>query len=154
MNLGPLERKRRVWFPGNDHSDELSEVNELLSDLTDQLGTGTFKRGTPQRVRLDERIQSLTKRQEVLAALPQEPAGWRYEATGELFSDWWESQDTEARNIWLRQMNFRVVWKSHAEGVSTVVDEFKLDGDLTMDLDADQLFGPIVDVVAELSNLK
>ncbi|SII00002.1 recombinase family protein [Mycobacteroides abscessus] len=154
MNLGPLERKRRVWFPGNDHSDELSEVNELLSDLTDQLGTGTFKRGTPQRVRLDERIQSLTKRQEVLAALPQEPAGWRYEATGELFSDWWESQDTEARNIWLRQMNFRVVWKSHAEGVSTVVDEFKLDGDLTMDLDADQLFGPIVDIARALSNAR
>ncbi len=35
-----------------------------------------------------------------------------------------------------------------------MVDEFKLDGDLTMDLDADQLFGPVVDMVAEFANLK
>jgi len=152
MNLGPLERRQRVWFAGNDHTDELSEVNETLADLTDQRGTGMFKRGTPQRAKLDQRIAALSVRQAELSSTPGEPAGWRYEPTGELFSDWWEAQDTEARNVWLRQMNFRVVWKSHTEGSRTVVDEFRLDGDLTMDLEAGALFGPMVDLVKELTD--
>lgn len=151
-NMGPLERRQRVWFSGNDHTDEVAEVNELLADLTDQLGTGVFKRGTPQRAKLDHRIAALSERQAELSSTPSEPAGWRYEPTGEIFADWWEAQDTEARNVWLRQMNFRVVWKSHTEGSRTTVDEFRLDGDLTMDLDADQLFGPVWDIVSAMSD--
>ncbi|WP_445163219.1 recombinase family protein [Mycobacterium sp. Dal123C01] len=152
QNLGSMERRQRVWFSGNDYTDELTEVNELLADLADQLGMGTFKRGTPQRARLDQRIAALSARQAELSSTPSEPAGWRYEPTGELFSEWWESQDTEARNIWLRQMDFRVVWKSSARGSRTVVDEYRLEGDLTMDLDADWLFGPMADIVGALSD--
>ncbi|MBI3217854.1 MAG: recombinase family protein [Mycobacterium sp.] len=147
-NLGPLERRQRVWRVGNDHTSELDEINELLSDLTGQLGTGAFKRGTPQRERLDKRIHALTERQGELSSVPVEPAGWVYEPTGELFSDWWEEQDTEARNVWLRQMGFRIVWTSHqGDNGRTVLDAFELDGDLTMDLDADQLFGPLGDLM-------
>ena len=137
---------------GNDHTDELSDVNETLADLTDQLGTGMFKRGTPQRAKLDKRIAALSARQSELSFIPSEPAGWRYEPTGELFCDWWEAQTIEARNVWLRQMNFRVVWKSHTEGSRTLVDEFRLDGDLTMDLDADALFGPMVNLVKAMTD--
>lgn len=141
-NMGPLERRQRVWFSGNDHTDELSEVNEVLADLADQLGTGMFKRGTPQRERLDKRIAALTERQAELSSTPSEPAGWRYEPTGELFSDWWEAQDDEAKNIWLRQMGFRWEWSSRSDtNGRIVVDEFKQVGELEMDLDADQLFG-------------
>lgn len=152
QNLGSFERRQRVWFPGEDHSSELQEVNDLLADLTDQIGVGQFKRGTPQRARLDRRIAALSARQAELSATPSEPAGWRYEPTGELFSEWWEASDTEARNVWLRQMGFRAVWRSHSEGTRTVVDEFRLDGDLTMDLDADWLFGPMADIVGALSD--
>lgn len=152
QNLGSFERRQRVWFPGEDHSSELQEVNDLLADLTDQIGVGQFKRGTPQRARLDQRIAALTTRQAELSASPTEPAGWRYEPTGELFSEWWDASDTEARNVWLRQMGFRAVWRSHSEGTRTVVDDFKLDGDLTMDLDADWLFGPMADIVGALSD--
>jgi site-specific DNA recombinase len=151
-NLGPLERRQRVWFAGNDYTDELTEVNNTLADIADQLGTPAFRRGTPQRARLDARIAALSARQAELSSTPTEPAGWRYEPTGELFSDWWEASDNEARNVWLRQMDFRVVWKSHSEGTRTVVDDFRLDGDLTMDLDADWLFGPMADIVTTLSD--
>ncbi|WP_235629825.1 hypothetical protein [Mycolicibacterium novocastrense] len=126
-------------------------MNEALADLTEQLGTRVFKRGTPQRAKLDQRIAALSERQAELAAMPNEPAGWRFEPTGELFSDWWEAPDTEARNVRLRQMGFRVVWTSHTEGSRTVFDDFRLDGDLTMNLDADQLFGPLRDVIKMLS---
>ncbi|WP_079609173.1 recombinase family protein [Mycobacteroides abscessus] len=141
-NMGPLERRQRVWFSGNGHTDELSEINETLADLTDQLGTGMFKRGTPQRERLDKRIAALTARQDELSSIPSEPAGWRYEPTGELFSDWWEQQDDEAKNVWLRQMGFKWEWASHSDDRGrVVVDRFEQVGELDMDLDADQLFG-------------
>lgn len=152
-NFGPLERKTRVWFGGNDHTDELAEVNETLADLADQLGTGAFKRGTPQRERLDKRIAALSARQAELSSTPTQPAGWLYEGTGELFSEWWEDQDTEARNIWLRSMDFRFVWTSHTgDNGRIVLDTFELDGDLTMDLDADTLLGPVADIVRALSD--
>ncbi|UPW09800.1 recombinase family protein [Gordonia terrae] len=152
-NMGPLDRKQRVWFAGEDHTTELDEINDLLSDLTDQLGTAAFKRGTPQRVKLDQRIAALSARQEELSAAPSEPAGWRWESTGELFADWWAEQDVAARNVWLRQMNFRMLWKSHTEASRTVVDEFALDPDneLTMNLDADQLFG-LFALLAEMTS--
>ncbi len=153
QNMGPLERKRRVWFAGNDPTDELSEVNELLADLTDQIGVGTFKRGTPQREKLDQRIASLTTRQAELSSVPAQPAGWRYEPTGELFNDWWNEQEDEAKNIWLRQTGFRYEWSSRSdERGRVVVDSFKQVGDLEMDLDGDQVFGPILDIVAGLSD--
>lgn len=153
QNMGPFERKRRVWFAGNDTTDELAEVNELLSDLTDQIGVGVFKRGTPQRAKLDQRIAALTTRQAELSAVPAQPAGWRYEPTGELFSDWWNEQDDETKNIWLRQSGFRYEWSSHSdERGRVVVDRFKQVGDLEMDLDADQVFGPVLDIMSALSD--
>jgi site-specific DNA recombinase len=54
--LGESERLERVWDSGSDHSAELAEVNETLTDLTSQLGTGVFRSGTPQRVKLNQRI--------------------------------------------------------------------------------------------------
>lgn len=152
-NMGPLERRRRVWFAGNDHTDELSEVNSVLEDLTDQLGVGVFKQGTPQRAKLDQRIAALSARQAELSSVPSQPAGWRFEPTGELFSDWWSDQDDEAKNIWLRQSGFRYEWSSHSDDRGrVVVDRFEQVGELEMDLDGDQAFGPLVDIMAALSD--
>lgn len=153
QSMGPMERKRRVWFAGNDTTDELAEVNELLADLTDQIGVGMFKRGTPQRAKLDQRIAALTTRQAELSSVPAQPAGWRYEPTGEVFSEWWEASDDEAKNIWLRQMCFRYEWVSHSdERGRVVVDRFKQVGDLEMDLDANVLLGPLGDIVTAMSD--
>lgn len=106
--LGDSERLQRVWEQGSDNSDELAEIDELLADLTDQLGTGQFKRGTPQRQRLDERIRMAAEKRDELAALPSKPSGWRWESTGELFGPWWAAQDVASRNAWLRSAGFRV----------------------------------------------
>lgn len=106
--LGDSERLERVWEQGSDNSDELAELDELLADLTDQLGTGQFKRGTPQRQRLDERIRLLADKRAELAAQPSKPSGWRWVSTGELFSAWWAAQDVGSRNAWLRASGVRV----------------------------------------------
>ena len=155
-NMGPLERMRRVWFEGNDHTSELGEINDLLADLTDQLGTPAFKRGTPQRAKLDARIAALSARQDQLSSAPSEPAGWRYEGTGETVAEWWRQATTEERNIWLRSVGLRATWRSHTEGGNakgtggrTVLDDFAVDLGAP-DLDADAL----PEIIAEMAAMK
>lgn len=106
--LGDSERLERVWKHGSDNSDELAELDELLADLTDQLGTGLFKRGTPQRQRLEERIRLASDRRDELAAQPSKPSGWTWAPTGEPFGPWWAAQDVSTRNAWLRSAGVRV----------------------------------------------
>lgn len=106
--LGESERFERVWDSGSDHSEELAEIDGTLADLVDLLGTGNFKAGTPQRLRLDHRITELAARQEELSRQTVKPAGWTWAPTGEKFGDWWARQDTSGRNLWLRSMNIRL----------------------------------------------
>ncbi len=109
--LGDSERlEKKVWEQGgSDSADELAELDELLADLTDQLGTGLFKRGTPpQRQRLEERIRAAAERRDELASQPSKPSGWQWVSTGEPFGPWWASQDANSRNAWLRSAGVRV----------------------------------------------
>ncbi|OBL00876.1 hypothetical protein A5646_20520 [Mycobacterium sp. 1245499.0] len=106
--LGESERLERVWDSGSDHSAELAEVDATLADLVDLVGAGEFKAGTPQRVRLNQRITELAARQEELSKRAVKPAGWTWEPTGEKFGDWWARQDVTGRNVWLRLMNVRL----------------------------------------------
>jgi site-specific DNA recombinase len=113
--LGASERKERVWDSGSDHSAELAEMDSTLTDLVGQLGTGPFKAGTPQRVKLDQRIVELAARHEELSKAETKAAGWTWQPTGELFSQWWERQTTEQRNIWLRTMGVELTWTFDGE---------------------------------------
>ncbi|MBE7158233.1 MAG: recombinase zinc beta ribbon domain-containing protein, partial [Rhodospirillales bacterium] len=147
-HLGPMERRVRVWFSGSDGRGELAEVNELLADLTDQLGTGQFRRGTPQRERLDARIAALTERQGELVAKPVEKPQWVYEGTGETVQQWWERAEPTTRTQWLRDSGVRATWRSSTRNSRTVIDDFTVDLGAP-DLDAGALPGAVADM-AEL----
>lgn len=125
--LGPMERRVRVWFAGNDISGELADVDEALVDLTKQLGSGAFRQGTPQRKQLDSQIEALAKRQEELAAKPVEAPRWVYEGTGETVREWWERSDPATRTAWLQAHGVRVTWRSHTENGRTQLDAFDID---------------------------
>ncbi|WP_167097106.1 recombinase family protein [Mycobacterium sp. DL592] len=114
--LSESERLERVWDSGSDHSAELGEINVTLADLTGLLGAGPYKAGTPQRAKLDERIDALAARQAELSTEKAKPSGWTWQPTGEKFDDWWERQDVTARNIWLRSMGFRLGFSYSPEG--------------------------------------
>lgn len=106
--LGDLERHRKVWDPGEDHAHELSEIDSELTDLTGLIGSPAYRKGTPQRERLDERISRLAQRQDELNALPFRPSGYRYEPTGQKFRDFWGTLDADERNMYLRSMSVRL----------------------------------------------
>ena len=148
-SLGAMERMRRVWFTGNDVVSELSEVREMLADVVELVGTPGYRRGTPQRERLDERIAALSARQAALESTPVEESGWRYEGTGETIAQWWARADLAERTLWLRQSGIRATWQSSTTNGRTTVDDFVVDMG-TPDLDAEVLPGDI----AEMAELK
>jgi site-specific DNA recombinase len=135
--LGDSERLERVWDSGSDHSAELTEIDATLSDLVGLLGSGDFRQGTPQRLRLNERISALAARQAELSKQAVEPAGWVWTPTGEKFGDWWAQQDITAKNVWLRSMNVRLTFDR---------ERFYLDlGDLFKLTEQMNASGPVAD---------
>jgi site-specific DNA recombinase len=106
--LGESERLDKIWDAGDDRSAELDEVDAVLADLAGQIGVGPYRAGTPQRLRLNERIEALAKRQAALSSDVARPAGWVWVGTGEKFGDWWAAQDITAKNVWLREMGVRL----------------------------------------------
>lgn len=120
--FGDSERLERVWDSGSDNSAELAEINETLTDLTGLLGSGDYRAGTPQRIRLGKRISELATRQAELSEATVKPAGWVLETKGGKFADWWEDQDIESQNIWLRSMGIRLTFKNPAGAVHWHVD--------------------------------
>ncbi|BEL40422.1 recombinase family protein [Mycobacteroides abscessus] len=120
--FGDSERLERIWDTGSDHSAELADINEVLEDLTGLLGTGPYKAGTPQRSALDARIAALASRQAELSAEAVRPSGWVWRTTGEMFADWWDNQDTESRNVWLRSMNIKMTYNNSSGAVTWGLD--------------------------------
>jgi site-specific DNA recombinase len=105
--LGDSIRLERVWDSGSDNSAELAEIEARLLDMTDAISTSAFRRGTPQREKLLTMMSEIEARREKLAAQKVKKAGWEWSPTGEMFADWWKSQDVPARNIWLRSNGIR-----------------------------------------------
>jgi site-specific DNA recombinase len=110
--FGESDRLERVWEAGSDHSAELAELDATLADLTGLVGTGPYRAGTAQRETLDRRIEALAARQAALSSEAVRPAGWVWRSTGEKFSVWWDKQDVQARNVWLRSMGIRLEFDS------------------------------------------
>src|SRR5690606_4769879 len=117
--LGDTERMRKVWVKGEDHSAELAEINAQLEDLTDLLLNPVYRRGTPQRARLEANIKALSQRQAALSAPPVRASGYHWETTGERLKDWWTSASTEQRNAWLQEHGVRLTGRKRpGRGVS------------------------------------
>ncbi len=69
-------RMERVWDAGSDHSVELAEVNAELDGAAAYVGTPAFRKGTPQGLKLEARIDALAARQAALSAEVVRPAVW------------------------------------------------------------------------------
>jgi site-specific DNA recombinase len=79
-------------------------------------------------------------------------ARWTWQPTGEKFADWWDRQDTTARNVWLRSMNIRLDFE-YSPGATGPGIHLDL-GDvfeLTRQMNAS---GPVADWQAVLSAMK
>ncbi|SOJ53588.1 hypothetical protein MSIMFB_01088 [Mycobacterium simulans] len=144
--LGDSERLERVWDSGSDHSAELAEVNDILTDLVSLIGTDVYRLGTPQRTQLDARIAGYASRRDELSAQAVKPARWTWRPTGEKFSDWWARQDITGRNVWLRSMGVRLEFDH--ERVHLIL------GELLMMAEQLNPSGPIVDLQQTFADMR
>ncbi|MFD9666062.1 recombinase family protein [Rhodococcus sp. NPDC059968] len=149
--LGRSERRKRVWDKGEDHTEELIEIDHTLTDLVGQLGRGPYRAGTPQRAALDANIEALDKRREELAASTTRPAGWTWQPTGETFRDWWGSLDLEHQNVYLRTMGVKVSFVKPVGGEPDVSVEW---GDIEKMAREVTQVGPIATVTETYATMR
>mgnify|MGYP001948192193 CR=1 FL=1 len=105
--FGDVPRMRRVFVPGDNTAEELAEVEAELADIAALVGTPAFRAGKARET-LDARIRALSARRDELQARPVVEPGYRYEPTGETFSEAWERFTADERNQFLRENGVRL----------------------------------------------
>lgn len=107
-DFGHLEMKRRVFVPGDDTATELAEVEAELNDIAALVGTPAFR--GKARDTLMARIEALSARRDELEARPVQEPGYRFEPTGETFSEHYNGLDNEGKNKFLRDNKVRLTY--------------------------------------------
>ena len=98
-----LPMMRRIEIPARDNSADLRKITESLAQLDAAFGNGQVTAETYGRM-----TAKLEERRDALAAQPATGPGERWEQTGELFSDYYQTLDTEARRQLLLSLSVRV----------------------------------------------
>jgi site-specific DNA recombinase len=87
---------QKVYIPGEDHTEELSQVKTALASVRLERDTGGYDYpGGEQEYR--DRIKALADRRKKLAALPQREATWDLVPTGKTFAQVWQAADVKER---------------------------------------------------------
>lgn len=84
--------KRRVFVPGEDHSEELEQVRATIDRLRRESDAGLIVSADDERVYL-ERMKSLVDRRTELETMPYRPAGWAEIEAPETYAEAWETED-------------------------------------------------------------
>lgn len=123
--VGPLEVQRRVFVPGEDHTEALETAQAAYDDLTQQL---TITKSASGRKRITEQLTTLDSRIAELETLPNRPAAWRYEGTGQTYAELWKTLGDSERGANLREAGVRVMVRRLPSG--TPVAALALPSDL------------------------
>ncbi|AGY36975.1 integrase (S-Int) [Mycobacterium phage Fredward] len=83
---------RRVFVPGEDHTEELEQVRATIERLRRESDAGLIVSAEDERIYL-ERMKSLIDRRTQLEAVPRRAAGWVTEETGQAYREAWETED-------------------------------------------------------------
>jgi site-specific DNA recombinase len=95
--IGNVEIRRKVLIPGEDHTAQLTEAREALSDL--MIFAGAAKSATA-RTLYAQQMTALDERIAHLESLPHRPDQWKEEGTGVTYAEKWaESTDEERRQL-------------------------------------------------------
>jgi site-specific DNA recombinase len=110
-----------VELPAEDHTLELEQVQEAITDLErDRYERGLF-RGDAGTQRYTAMMTKLEARLEELQAQPQLPARQEVILSGELFRDRWASLESDQeRGALLRRMNVKLLVFKDAQGHTRV----------------------------------
>ncbi|WP_170220892.1 recombinase family protein [Amycolatopsis cihanbeyliensis] len=138
-DFGDMERKEKIYDPGEDHASELEQVRVTLDDLTNLLTKPAYREGTRQRERLERQIEKLATREAELEAIPSRPSRYRVVGTGETFREYWNSLDQQEKNLYLRDHEVTMTVRGGKAPVWDIdfADLPAILGSIDPDLDAD-----------------
>lgn len=102
--IGDQERMEREWVQGEDHSEQLAEVNAAMTRIRAESDAGLV---TDQNEYLD-RLRALTARRDELRSKPVTDAGYRWRGLGETYREAWQRMDTDERRRLLLDSGIRV----------------------------------------------
>jgi DNA invertase Pin-like site-specific DNA recombinase len=107
-SVGGMEVQTRRYEPGEDHTEELDQINTSIADLRN----ARYRRReftTAEDIDVwDEMMADLLESRDRLAALPQRRAGWVLEGTGELYRGVWERSEWPERGKLIRNAGLKI----------------------------------------------
>jgi site-specific DNA recombinase len=119
--FGDMFIPERVELPAEDHTDELSEVEEAIDDLRGDRYQRHLFRGDAGTAQYTELMTSLEARAEELRAMPTLPARQETILSADRFRDRWDDLDDAGRGALLRRMGVGLYAKKDARGLRLVL---------------------------------
>lgn len=89
---GDTRVTRRVFVPGEDHSHELEQANQIIARLRRESDAGLLTTAEDERVWLGRLTAAIEKRDR-LTATPVRAAGWVVEETDQTYREVWATED-------------------------------------------------------------
>ncbi|UBU12902.1 recombinase family protein [Nonomuraea gerenzanensis] len=103
--FGDKPWQEKVFVAGEDHTEELSQVEDAISSVRKEKDLGLYEGDEDAYM---ERLAALVARRKTLLAQPTRPSGYTYQPTGVTVAEHWAALDTEARNRLLIQWGVRI----------------------------------------------
>ncbi|MET8382482.1 recombinase family protein [Streptosporangium canum] len=103
--VGHLPRMVKVFVPGEDHGEELEQLEDAIKGVRRERDLGLYDGDEEGYL---TRLTSLVERRKSLLTIPSRPAGYDYRPSGQTVAEYWEHLDREGRNRWLREMGVQL----------------------------------------------
>ncbi|MFF3673602.1 recombinase family protein [Streptomyces sp. NPDC002120] len=100
----------RTFVKGEDHTQELEDVREIIRGLRDEKDDGLII-GEEDERDWKARMRSLLARRVALEQLPYRPDRWDYEDSGETYAQAWEREDDAGRRKLIQDSGIKLaIW--------------------------------------------
>lgn len=93
-SFGDLEVFEKRYVPGEDHSQELTQVRSAIDSLADEKDAGLHDHDLDRYMK---RMTRLVEREKTLMALPSRPAGFEWIPSGRTYREAWETSSVDER---------------------------------------------------------
>ncbi|MFC0860721.1 recombinase family protein [Sphaerimonospora cavernae] len=109
----------KVFVPGEDHSEELKQVEDAIKMTRKEKDLGLYEGDEENYL---SRITNLTNRRTALLAKPSRPSGYEYRPTSKTIAEHWASLTQEQKNAVLIKTGVRISYKFVNRTLSIDID--------------------------------
>lgn len=116
---GDKPHREPVFVPGEDHSEELKQVEDAIKMTRREFDAGLYEGDDESYL---SRMTSLQNRRKALLAKPSRPSGYEFRPTGKTVAEHWASLTQEEKNALLIKMGVQLRYKNVNRTLSVDID--------------------------------